>query len=54
MNKFKEMKEKGNIDVIHKINNYYVNKRDLSKYINDDPAYSYDWLKNKKVILGLI
>ena len=36
MNKFKEMKEKGNIDVIHKINNYYVNKRDLSKYINDD------------------
>ena len=26
----------------------------LSKYINDDPAYSYDWLKNKKVILGLI
>ena len=31
-----------------------IDKDFLAKYINDDPSYSYDWLKNKKVILGLI
>ena len=31
-----------------------IDKDFLTKYINDDPSYSYDWLKNKKVILGLI
>ena len=30
MSKFLEMRERGKIDTIHKINNYFVNKKDLT------------------------
>ena len=29
-------------------------KEFLSKYINDDPSFSYDWAKSKKVMFSLI